>query len=232
MDYFNSPTTLNFKRNTLLGFYGYKWNSLAFTDPVFMRQIEGSIMYNSHGCALWVGKCYKRYIAQDQFVWAPKVIGTIGIQKVYKKLLLYTHGSAGLDTRYEYLPDCGNPLCLNPEHIVPRRREFSFTNWYDFIQEGKMPIPYYKVWSVVYETKPLGLNFFSKFDLADTMNMTVMQVKAYVKTGRLVRRKFRIFYEEVPIKLEDFDEARDFITRWEKDTENQTIEELRELREG
>jgi hypothetical protein len=231
MDYYNSPSTLKFTPGTLLGFYGFKWNNLAKTDPFFTRLIEGGIMYNSEGCALWVGKCYKRFIGDNEFVWAPKVIGTVGIQKVYKKLILYTYGSAGLEPRYEYLPDCGNPLCLNPEHIVARRREFSFKNWYDFIEEEKMPVPYYRLWTVIFEKRGIGLNFFSKFDVAESMNMTAMQVKAFVKTGRVCKRKFRIFYEEVPIKEGDYDEAGDFVARWEKASETDEVEQLRESRE-
>lgn len=180
-----------------LNFYGFQWLPFALDiDNAFCREVDRNIMFNRDGCALWVGSTKKKWVDIGKFIPVPWSKNTGGSQELYRKILLYTTGKTDWRESHRFIPDCGNPLCVNPDHVTYIRIDQSWTKFIDYVEEGESPALYYYSYCAVCPEGTWGQYFHGIDRLCDVMNISILQAYRYLRTGRVYKGKFIIRFDK------------------------------------
>jgi hypothetical protein len=180
-----------------LTFYGFNW--LPFSkhiDDNFCREVDRNIMFNRNGCALWIGKTKKKWIEVGQYIPVPWAPNSGGSQELYRKILLYTLGKTQLREGYKFIPECGNPLCVNPDHVTYIHHSKAWIKYVDFVEEGSHPQKWHYNYAVVSIDNTWGKCFYGLDQLAEVMGMSPIQASRYCRTERYYGGKFKIVHDK------------------------------------
>lgn len=175
--------------------------------PGFCAEANSSIYFLPSGCVEWIGKRKK--------VWGP---GKYILRPVFQKVsapqnllhILYYFTGDGIESiapnRMIYMT-CGNPLCVNPDHMAACSKEKSIFDLYpDYVREGVRPV-HKRVMTYVISKDNLMAKEFTCLNAASRwLRGTVKVIRRYVRTGRLYRGKWYIRRERYDLEESEIEE--------------------------